>query len=355
MSVLTPQSSKPLTLLLSIDLGHEPTVLACHQNGNWVAVGTDSGEVILLDALTNQEVKRWQAHKTRLAVLEWHPHLPLLASGGLDGFARIWAIKEDGSVSKLHDLKAHQDWVEHLAWRSDGQQLAVASGKDIRLFSEQGDLQGTYHFPHSPITGLKWRPQAPQLAVAGYSGILLFQVLNPLLKPRKFSFKGALISLVWSPDGHTLVAGTQDNSVHYWRLRDNTEGSLIGYEQKPKQLTWSHQSRWLAASGSSDVMVWAFDGNDPELHAPNLLVFHQKPITSVCFAPSGQWLATGGKEGKLAVWSKVAAEQPFYTLQGKAMITHLAWIASPSALKLVALTQNGILGIWQLIPKSAES
>jgi WD40 repeat protein len=81
---------------------------------------------------------------------------------------------------------------------------------------------------------------------------------------RVFAWKGSLISVAWSPDGKVIACGSQDNSVHFWRLSTGNDSEMSGYPSKPRALSWDAKSSLLATSGGEEVCVWDFAGKGPE-------------------------------------------------------------------------------------------
>ena len=77
---------------------------------------------------------------------------------------------------------------------------------------------------------------------------------------------------------------------------------MSGYPGKPKYLVFDHTGTVLATSGSEIVTVWSFKGAGPEGTRPGELELHSKPISSLAFAPKGLRLASGAKDGSVAVW-----------------------------------------------------
>jgi len=62
-----------------------------------------------------------------------------------------------------------------MAWRPDGQCLAVTAGKNAFIFDQGGKLLNTLEFGTSTIAAMDWSPRGTELALAGYQGIQLFK------------------------------------------------------------------------------------------------------------------------------------------------------------------------------------
>src|ERR1700761_4247569 len=100
-------------------------------SGRYMAAASASGAVFLFDAVTGQQLKRWEAHHFAATLVAWHSHEDLLASAGHDGKVRLW--KPEAETSHC-TLECGSVWVEHLVWSPSGRQLATGCGRTLRLW-----------------------------------------------------------------------------------------------------------------------------------------------------------------------------------------------------------------------------
>lgn len=343
----TSETGARLDLRLTGDIGDHPIAAAWSPDGRRLAVGAAAGGVVLYDLPRAVEVRRWQAHEQGLHQLAWHPSQPVLATSGQDASARLWSVEQDACVL-LRDMPAASPWVEQLAWRPDGKQLAYSSGRRVQICAATGDSQRSYEYPDSTVSAIAWRPRGAQLAVAGYGGVLVCDVLDPRSSPRRLSLKGSLTSLAFSPDGQVIAASCQDKSVYFWRLRSGSGATISGFERKPTQLDWSPNSRWLATGGSGTVTLWPFDARGPEGRSPTSLEFHKEPVKAIAFAAGAPWLASACEDGYLCIWRSGTWQMPAYALQMKDAIESIAWGPSSKQPLLAALTRSGHVVIWEV-------
>lgn len=354
MSLLTPSVpalGPPLTSLFTLDISDYPAAISWSNDGRWLAVGTTAGEVLLIDTTQGLCCRRWLAHDKGLHHISWHPNRMLLATSGQDGCARLWQITPDAEVGKraelpLAEVPGGSDWVEQLAWRPDGGQLAVSAGRAVQVYDCEGVLQQQWLFPHSTVAGLAWRQKGAQLAAAGYGGVFLYAPLNPDSPPEQLAWKGSLENVAWSPDGKVIAAGCQDKTVHFWYLKGRKDAMMSGFEGKPKALAWNRNGRWLAVAASADIIVWPFDGKGPEGRSPTTMALHRDLLTSVAFAPKGEWLLAGCRGGLLSVWSRVGAVAPTAVLEMPSAVALAGWSPGKNTMG-AAVSQCGHLVVWQ--------
>jgi WD40 repeat protein len=108
------------------DLGEHSLVirdLQWNAAGTLLASGSADQQVIVWDTATWTPLHRWQAHRGDVKVLAFHPHHPLLVTGGDDQHIKFWSL-----TGKLLKTETVQGIVEGLAFNPQGDQLAIAQG-----------------------------------------------------------------------------------------------------------------------------------------------------------------------------------------------------------------------------------
>ena len=116
---------------------------------------------------------------------------------------------------------------------------------------------------------------------------------------------------------------------------------MQGYPGKPSALAFDGTNTLLATSGGLAVTVWSFQGNGPEGTSPSSLELHVRPITTLAFSMRGRRLASGGRDGGVAIWS--LKENGEGGVAGAAIVSdviaNLAW--RPDDRALAALDSGG--------------
>jgi len=323
------------------EAGDYATALGFSADGARCAVGAASGQVLLLDAMTGAEIARIDAHPGGVLALSWSPNAALLATAGQDGAARLYR-GEDGAL--VAELRGDAAWVEQLAWAPDGSRLAASAGRTVRLFRPDGATSGALGPHASTVTGLGWGREGRWLAASCYGGVSLWDTSGE--SPQQtLPWQGSLISLCWSPDRKVMACGSQDCSVHFWRLPGGDDSEMRGYPFKPKALAWSADSTLLATSGEATVTLWDFGGKGPEGSRPILLEGHQGVLTDLAFSPKGTLLASGAQDMGVIVWAPrhKSAFRGYGFLEDA--ISRVAW--HPSGELLAAADASGRVQAWK--------
>lgn len=266
-----------------------------------------------------------------------------------------------------------------LALSPDGETLALASNSSLTVLAT-GDGALRKLFPSSaPIADVAYAPDGALIALALESGTLaLIQPENgsatremrpdagDLLAP-----PGPLTSVVFAPDGKTLVSGDQNGNVVVWSAVEgrmlaqgnaamrvvadvaySPDGALVaaaseGWTAEPgsvwlfdaatgamvERLTIDEETRWLApvkrvlfAADGSAVVAGTSDGavvrwSWPEGAVVNEIAAHRATVTALALASEGD-LFTAGHDGALRRWDAAGALRA--TLDGMPPVTAVA-------------------------------
>ena len=165
---------------------------------------------------------------------------------------------------------AKHRWIDHVALGPDG---AVAWSAGKTAFVQAKELR-EFEAP-STVGGLAFLPKGFRLAIAHYNGATLWFPNAPQAAPEKLEWKGSHLGATVSPDGRFLVTTMQEPMLHGWRLADRKHMRMSGYAARVTSFGWTAGGRWLATSGSTQLILWPFQtkdgpmGKQPRLLAPS--------------------------------------------------------------------------------------
>jgi WD40 repeat protein len=302
------------------------------------AYALSDGRLGALETATGAAAWQVDAHGHGINDLAVSPDGRLVATAGQDGRALVHTI--DGA--RAGAVAATNAWVERVAFDPSGRVLAVASGKVVRLWGVDGSPLLETEPGESTITDLAFSASGDRLATCCYGGVRLWPVRGGA-GARHLPFKGSLVSLAWSPDGAVVACGSQDCSVHFWRLKSGRDSEMSGYPGKPRALAWTRDSEFLATSGAEAVCVWRFSGKGPEGSRPLLLEGHAAVVTALATSAGGL-LASGSRAGEVLVWRPGKGRKPLASATLDGEITSLAWTRDG----LVGASAGGGLARWQV-------
>ncbi len=336
---------RPIAFVWHGKLDDFNTSLAWSPTGDRLAVASVSGQVAIYDAMAGRALHLFeQAHADGCDALAWRPDGRALATAGRDGTWKLWDAT-DGKVLAEHAAGAM--WAEHLAWSlkpigERGHLLALGAGNRVTLWTETGSPAGDQtgegiKFPKT-VAELAWILGGTTLAVAISTGVSLRDPLTGK-EERAFHSREPILNMAFSPSGKWLMTGNQDCSVHVWNTDSGGEMHMRGYAAKVRHLAWHRGSRWLATGGGQTISVWDCSGRGPEGRTPLLLEWHMDQISALHYQPEGDWLASGARDGSIAVWSPTQRQNQISRAKIASGVTRVAW--SPDGKLLAAAGECG--------------
>jgi WD40 repeat protein len=324
------------------DAGDYVTAVEVARDGLLCVAGLGNGDVLGLDVASGREVFRTRAHRGGVLGVSLSPDGKLIATCGQDANAKIWRA----SGELLRELPGGTSaWVEHVAWAPAGGRLATAAGRKVRVWTAAGDPIVETEQLASTVTAIAWRADGSGLAATCYGGVHILPFV-PGAKVRHLAWKGSLISLAWSPNAKVIACGSQDCSVHFWRLASGQDSQMSGYPFKPKALAWDNESKLLATAGDAAVTVWDFRGNGPEGTRPLQLKAHQAACTRLAFHPKKSVLASGSQDAGILLWEPRRSDKPMRFAFLEAEVSALAWL--PDCRGLLGADASGNISLWSV-------
>ena len=346
-------------------LGHSSIVwrIAFSPNDRLLASASQDSSVILWDASTMQRVgMRLQGHADAVNSLVFSPDGSLLASGGDDKSIFLWDIRVcqpiSGHSGIIYQVAASADgrwWAscdykrDVLVWESRGQTLArrlpvpdtfpvcmafkpgtnlLAVGTrygevliwDLDADSELPNLRfetGETKNRSSLLFSIAYDPVSGLLATGNIDGDLCMwnAETGKLVAKAAGAHKGYLYSLAFSDD--LLASCGDDGLVCLWDVSTVREAALAssdrsevtlevtatlsGHRQAVRSLSFHPATRHILVSGSEDRTIRAWDVRYPQMESI-VLARHESAVMSVQFNPDGSLLASGSRDGTVALW-----------------------------------------------------
>jgi WD40 repeat protein len=276
------------------------------------------GEEALLFVGPEGEPRRMTVHAG--AILTTAADGERLISGGDDG--KVVETDASGESRTLATDAKHR-WIDHVALGPDGV-AAWSAGKSA--FVQAKELRA-WEAP-STVGGLAFLPKGLRLAAAHYNGATLWFPNAPQAVPETLEWKGSHLGATISPDGRFLVTTMQEPMLHGWRLADGKHMRMSGYAARVTSFGWTADGHFLATSGSTQLILWPFQGKDgPMGKQPRLLAPSEHRLAVVACHPRQAIVATGFADGmvlfvRIDDGAEILARKP-----GGAPASALAWSA----------------------------
>jgi len=336
-----PQAKTELAPRWRVEAGDYITSGGISPSGDLCVVGLGNGDLVAYALDTGREVFRRSGHAPGVLSVSISPDGQLIASSGQDGTAKVW--DRDGGL--LYTLPGLAAWIEQVAWAPSGAHLATVSGRFVRVWGRSGESVIAPEPFASSVASIAWSPDSSRLAGACYGGVNILAV-DARAKARHLQWKGSLISLVWSPNGRVIACGSQDCSIHFWRLASGKDSQMSGYPFKPKALAWDTGSSLLATAGDAAITIWEFRGKGPEGSRPIQLKGHQGVCTQLASSPGSERLASGSQDTSVLVWDPRRGTKPIGFGFLEQEISLLEWHPKQPG-GLLAGGSGGALVFWE--------
>jgi len=274
-----------------------PVALAWAPDGASLAIGGGEGGIYV--ASIDGIVRQIGEHAPGVLELAWQPKGAVLASSGQDGAVRMWNPAQQGQEPRL--VVQSPRWPAGLAWRSDGNQLATACGKDLLLFDAEGRPAAKFAGHKIAPSHVVWRGRDALLA-AGNGALFVDRIADGSIE--QLGLEGTPLTLALSPDLKVAANGLADGTVNFRYLNTRKRSRMSGYAGKVDQTVWSANSRWLAtaSTGATSIVVWDFSGKGPEGSEPLQLEAHEERIERLAFQLNGPLLVSAGRDWRVALW-----------------------------------------------------
>lgn len=155
-----------------------------------------------------------------------------------------------------------------------------------------------------------------------------------------------IVALALSPDGQLLITGRADGLVEQWSMATGAaQGDPIAAHAAAIQSLdyMSGGQNWVSGSQDGSLALWNADGS-PAGQIPSA---HGGGVSQVISSPDGQVIVSAGGDGTLRFWDRVTF-QP----RGETLSAHAAPIRataySPDGRTLATAAADGSLRLWNV-------
>lgn len=292
------------------------------------------------------------SHSNSISALAFAQAGQFLAARDDTGRVKLWDVAGRKEIAGWPE-EAHQ--LRTLAVSPDGNRLALgryvaSSGPAVEIWSVT-PRERLLHLPHgAAVVSVAFSPDGHSLATFAFdSAARIWDVdtgkLNARLpaSPLSGEHKGVV---AFSPDGRTLAVGETDGHVRLITVEDCQERTTFPAHPEGEgisALAFSGNSRLLAtASGYSDptIRLWQVESGQ----SAGQLSGHAAWVIALAVAPDGQTLASASADQTVRLWN-LERQECQATLRGHlGEVWSLAF--SPDGQRLASGSQDGSICFW---------
>ena len=267
------------TCLCTIPLGEILSALACYKD--IIAVGSNSGKILILNAITGGQITILSGHTSLVASINFSLDGTSLVSGSRDKTIRLWDLQTGGVV---RTFQGHTDWISSVSISLDCTRIAsgsydeticlwnVQTGECCHIIQQENYVDYVQFFPLDPqhlisISGrkcLQWDIDGHQITPA-YNGS--HAAFSP--DGTKFALCHKEVAQIYSSDS---IVGVAELCVEDIRI---------------SCCCFSPDSKLFAVADYNTAYLWDITDPDPCLietfigHSGNISLAFSSPTTLV--------------------------------------------------------------------------
>ncbi|KAF8313569.1 WD40 repeat-like protein [Clavulina sp. PMI_390] len=311
--------------------------------------------------LEDTSIQQFPFHRQPVYAISVHPTLPLAASGGEDELGYVWDITTGEQILKL---TGHTDSVTNTAFSVDGTLLAtggmdgkariwrrVAKDESGRTWEFLTELLGP-----DEIMWLQWHPKGNVLLAGGNDATLWLWQLPSGNTMQVFAGHDSPIHAgSFTPDGKRILTGDESGNLFFWDPRETTPVWKLSASDGRFALEGGITSIGINPSSTLAVVGGATGGirvvNLAKGSVVGALEGHEEgeSIEAIKFLEFGAagagMVATGGTDGKICVWD-LSNMNLRTTLQHSDAITTLLPHPAPSAHVITSASADRTVKTW---------
>ncbi len=230
---------------------HEARISALAWNGrdaNLLASGSRDSNILEHDLRVWQRpLCKLRGHTQEVCGLKWSPEGTQLASGGNDNCLCVWDV--GSTVPRFTRPNYHQAAVKAIAWCPWQSHMFATGGgtadKCIKFWdSITGDCIKSYQ-TESQICSMLFNPLEKELISShGFTTnqITIWRYPTMEVVAELKGHKSRVLYMAMSPDGTTIVSGSADETLRFWKINSPSKSTPTKSERPRKPLSYFNKA-----------------------------------------------------------------------------------------------------------------
>jgi WD40 repeat protein len=276
-----------------------------------------------------------KGHGLSVDSVAFSPDGTVLATGGRDGWARLWNLA--AIPERVIAPGAGALW--SVSFSPDGQLLCIKGSLwDIATGRQRIESK----WPPGPFAGVTFSPDGRLLARWGFENAL--RILDTTSGRDTVSLNSPvrLQLCAFSPDGKVIAAAGDDGTITVLDTVAAIERIVLKHpEEGVFSLSFSPDSKTIATGGFQSVALW-------DVATGNKLT-SIKGALAATFSSDGKMLACGSDDGKVTLWDVETTSEPseLASLVGHASAIH-SIVFLQDGKRLATASSDSTVKLWDI-------
>jgi WD40 repeat protein/uncharacterized protein YegL len=293
----------------------------------------------------NQEVKTLTGHNHYVNALAIRADGSQLATASYDKTAKIWDVNT-GTV--IRTLYGHTDFVWGIAYSPDGKKIITGSYDNTANIwdANTGRLIHTLLWHQQGIWCVAFSPDGNRVLVGSWDGTATLWDANTGSRIRVLAgHNGIVYSAIFSPDMKQIVTCSADKTVKIW---DANTGvlirTLIGHTSRVSGACYKPGDNNILTTSGMDrtAITWDITTGMPL----RTMSGHQDWLNGLCYSPDGNSIATASMDRTAIVWDANTGIA-MRTLKGHAgSVASIAY--SPDGNTIATASWDSTVKLWNM-------
>jgi WD40 repeat protein len=350
--ILASAGNDKIVKLWDIKLGRELHTLNGHQkdvnsvsyspNGKILASASDDQTIKLWDAVSGRELRTLRGHRSGVTKISYSPDGKTLASSSLDKTVKLWNIK---TGHEIRTLTGHKKFVINVRYSPNGRILASTSGDNtMKLWDAESGHEIRTLIQNQYILDFSYSPDGRTLASTNGTSIKLWDIASGNEIRTLAGHQDNIWSVNYSPDGKTLVSGSEDKMIRAWDIVSGRElFFLAGHQDTVNSVIFSPDGEAIASASDDDtIKLWDLKS---KLKLRNI-GWHQGAVNSVSYSPNGKTFASASADRTVKLWGLTPMRE-LRTLRGhQGAVNSVSY--SPDGRILASASDDRLVKLWDV-------
>ncbi len=303
----------PINVAMKIKLSNTTTIrkIRASPDGKVLALGGDDGIIRIVSLNTFAVVANIKAHEGRIGDLDFTPDGRTLLSVGWDGHARLWRVDTGKLVSEVMSLSGKRLYSGRINPQFPDR-FVLMGGSDGFLYAadlKRNQIVTQQKFHDGPVYAVAYQPKGKGTFLsAGGDGLVKIR----LPEGKRFAFNAdddagshrAPVQAEYDPTGTLIFTSGSDRKIRLWDARNLSSRTplrvLEGHTKYVLATSPSSTGKWLASGGGDKaVVVWSLETGK----LISRLLGHTADVEAVSFTPDGRFLISSSEDNSVRIWS----------------------------------------------------